>query len=279
MRRLLALFALAAAVLASPASRAGEEEVPQRAPAPLRPPWLGVTMDTGGDIGVRVEHVVRGSPADRAGLRAGDRIVAIDGARITAPAEVSRGVARRGVGATLKVGLERGGSAVTAQIVLAPRPTIDEMLRMDLAGRPAPRWANVTPLAGAPASLESLRGRVVLVDFWASWCAPCRMIAPRLSALKDRFGAQGLTVVGITTDDAERAAVAAERFGMRYGVVVDGAGATSKAYGITSLPTMLLVDKRGAVREVFVGFDPAGEARLEAAVKELLAEPVRPKAR
>lgn len=117
---------------------------------------------------------------------------------------------------------------------------------------------------------------IVLVDFWASWCGPCRMLAPRLSALKDKFGAQGLTVVGITTDDAEKAAVFAEKHQMRYGIVVDNSGDTSRAYGITGLPTMLLIDKKGIVRDVFVGYDPSGDARVEAALKTLLAETAPP---
>ena len=93
------------------------------------------------------------------------------------------------------------------------------------------------------------------------------MIAPRLSALKDRLGAQGLSVVGITTDEAEQAAVFAERHQMRY-PVVDQDGETSRAYGITGFPTMILIDKQGVVRDVFIGFDPTGDARLEAAVPQ-----------
>jgi thiol-disulfide isomerase/thioredoxin len=282
MPRAFVLAALAAALVVPSPSQAAdgtddESAASARAlPVFRRPAWIGVTMDAGGDIGVRVERVVRGSPADRAGVRAGDRIVAVDGTRVTIPGEISRQVSAHRVGDTVKVGLERGGKAVTADVVLAARPTIDEMLRMDLAGERAPSWTKVTPLSGAPASIESLRGRVVLIDFWASWCGPCRMLAPRLSALSTRYAAQGLTVVGMTTDGAEEAAVFAARHGMRYGVVVDGAGDTSRAYGITSLPTMLLVDKAGVVREVFVGFDPGGTARLEEAVKKLLAEPAKP---
>ncbi|HSO35718.1 MAG TPA: redoxin family protein, partial [Labilithrix sp.] len=253
------------------------------APAPLPaafagPPWLGVSMDAGGDIGVTVEHVVRGSPADKGGLHAGDRIVSIDGTKTTAPGHVTRAVGAHKVGDTVAVELERHGSATTASVVLASRPSGDEILKMDLVGAPAPAWTKVTAIAGAPAAVDKLKGRVVLIDFWASWCGPCRMLAPRLSALKDKYGAQGLTVVGITTDDAEKAAVFAEKTQMRYGIVVDKDGDTSRAYGVTALPTMLLVDKKGVVREVFVGYDPGAEARVESALKALLAESAPPAA-
>jgi thiol-disulfide isomerase/thioredoxin len=275
-----ATFALALGCIASGAV-AHADAPPKAAPAPVQAPapspfgslpWLGVSMDNGGDLGVRVESVVRGSPAERGGVRAGDRIVAIDGVRVTAPAHVSRTVATHKVGDTITLGLERTGSAFNASVVLASRPSSDDMLRMHLVGAPAPDWSNVMPLTGAPASVASLKGKVALIDFWASWCGPCRMIAPRLSSLKDRLGPQGLAVVGITTDGAEQAAVFAERHQMRYPIVVDTNGDTSRSYSISGLPTMILVDKKGVVRDVFIGFDPSGEARLETAVRKLLAE-------
>ncbi len=251
--------------------------VPARAPiAGL--PWLGIGMESAGDLGVRVTQVFRGSPAERGGIRVGDRIVALDGARVTSPAQVSRGVAMHKVGETVTLAVERAGNALTAAIVLGTRPTSDELVRMHLVGAPAPAWTNVTALSGAPTSVASLKGKVALIDFWASWCGPCRLVAPRLNALKDRLGAQGFAVVGITTDDAEVAAVYAEKHRMRYPSVIDKDGETSRAYGISGLPTMVLVDKQGIVRDVFVGFDPMGEARLEAAIKKLLAEPGPPPA-
>lgn len=264
------VFLLASSVRADDAS-------PRSTPVLSSAPWIGVAMDAGGDAGVKVEHVVRGSPADRGGVRAGDRIVAVASARITAPDQVTRAVGARKIGETLAVSIERRGTPITVRLVLAARPSSDEMLRMDFVGLPAPAWANTTAIAGAPRSIDQLRGRVVLVDFWAAWCGPCRLLAPHLNSLKDRFGAQGLTVVGITTDDAERAAVFSEKHQMRYPIVVDKDGDTSRAYGVTALPTMLLVDKKGVIRDVFVGYDPTSD-RIEVAVKKLLAEAAPPSA-
>ena len=238
------------------------------------PPWMGVSMDKGSDLGVRIESVIRGSPASIAGVRAGDRIVAVDGVTVTAPQEVSRGVGTHKVGETVTLAIERTGNALSVPIVLAARPSGDDMLRMNLVGAPAPAWSGITALSGAPSSLSALKGKVAILDFWASWCGPCRMVAPRLGALRDRYGAQGLAVVGVTTDEPEIAARSAEKFKMKYPSVVDANGETSRAYGITGLPTMILVDRAGVVRDVFIGFDPTGEgeARLEAVIKRLLAE-------
>ena len=262
---------MAAALIAG--HGAAEARDPIALPVFQTPPWMGVSMDATAGAGVGVVHVVRGSPADKGGLKTGDRIVVVDGARIGAPGDVTRAVQAHRVGETVSVEVERGGSAVKAQLVLAARPSGDEILRMDLVGAFAPPWTNVTAPAGAPASLAQLKGRVVVLDFWATWCGPCKLLAPRLSALKDRLGAQGLSVVGITTDDAEKAADFAAKHQMRYPTVIDGNADTSKSYGIGGLPTMIVIDKRGVVRDVFVGFDPTGDAKLEALVKTLLAEP------
>jgi peroxiredoxin len=118
---------------------------------------------------------------------------------------------------------------------------------------------------------------VVLLDFWAMWCGPCRLIQPKLSALQAKYGAQGLSVVGITTDELEQAAAFKERTQMRYPVVSDPNGETTSAYGVSGLPTLFVIDKRGVVRDVTVGYDPGREASLEALVQTLLAEQVAQK--
>jgi thiol-disulfide isomerase/thioredoxin len=236
--------------------------------------WLGVSMEKGpATQGVHVKHVLRGSPADKAGLKEGDFIRAIDGAEVGSPEDVTRVVGSHAPGDAIVASLARAQDTLSIRIALAARPSASEMLRMDLVGAFAPSWVGVEPVGTAPPSVASLRGKVVLLDFWATWCGPCRLLAPKLSALQARYGAQGLRVVGITTDDAEKAALFAQRVTMRYPVEVDSKGETSRIYDISALPTLFVIDKRGVVRDVSIGYDEGRDAQIESLLKELLAEP------
>jgi len=241
-------------------------------------PWLGIAMDSqASGPGVRLGHVVRGSPADRSGLREGDRIVRVAGTAISRSADVMRAVGEYSVGDVVEIGFERGGQRRTAKALLAPFPPVDEMLRMDLVGTFAPTWKGIETVSGVfPPSIGSLRGRVVLLDFWATWCMPCRVVIPKLGALQARYGAQGLSVLGMSTEDAQDVALFAQHAAMRYPVAVDKDAETTRSYGVLSLPTLVVIDKRGVVREVAVGYDSSEDARLDSSVRALLAEPAPP---
>jgi thiol-disulfide isomerase/thioredoxin len=237
--------------------------------------WLGVAMDKAATDaeGVRVRHVVRGSPADKAGVKEGDSIRTIDGARVAAPDEVTRAVGSREPGDTIVATVTRAGGSVTLRIALVSRPTVDEMVRMDRVGAFAPAWVGVEGVGDAPTSIASLRGKVVVLDFWATWCGPCRVLGPKLSAIQARYGAQGLRVIGMTTEAGEDAALFAQRVGLKYSLASDPTTETTRAYGVSALPTLFVIDKRGVVRDVAIGYAPEHDARLEATVKQLLAEP------
>src|ERR1700690_2338931 len=237
-------------------------------------PWLGVAMDPDAPgPGVRVGHVVRRSPADLAGLHPGDRLVRVAGAAIARGADVIRAVALSAVGDTVDVAFLRDGAEQTAHVTLAAYPSQDDMMRMDLVGTQAPTWRDIEGVSGAfPSSIAALRGRVVVLDFWATWCAPCRIVAPKLGALQARYGAQGLSVLGVSTEEAQDVALFAQRLPMRYAVAVDKHAETTRSYGVASLPTLVVIDKRGIVRDVAIGYDPMADARLESTVRGLLAE-------
>jgi thiol-disulfide isomerase/thioredoxin len=255
--------------LAPPEASAAEGDLARSAPA-----WLGVSMETmsaGG--GVRILHVVRGSPAEKAGLKVGDEVRAVDGLPVAAAADVTRAVALHAPGDVIDATVARDARTFDVRISLAARPGGEQMIRMDRVGYAAPEWVDLKPLGAAPASVASLHGKVVLVDFWATWCGPCRLAMPRLSAMQARYGAQGLRVVGLTTDPAERVAEFTAKAGLKYPVEVDTHGSTSVAYGVSVLPTLYVIDKRGVVRDVATGYDPDRDAQIEALVKQLLAEP------
>lgn len=232
--------------------------------------WLGVVLAKNPGGGVLAKHVMRSSPAMKAGLKDGDVIVTVDKAPVASPEDVISRVAEVGPGKTIAVHLRRAGGEADLPITLVEHPGDLEIMRMDKIGTFAPGWKGGKASGGAPDDLAKLKGRVVLLDFWASWCSACREATPSIVALSDKYGAQGATVVGITGDPPEIAEKGAKKFGINYGVVSDVSDDTMSDYGVRALPTMYLVDKKGVIREVFVGF--AGPEPIEEAMKKLLAD-------
>jgi thiol-disulfide isomerase/thioredoxin len=242
-------------------------------------PWLGIAMDSSDTqaAGVRIGHVIRGSPAEKAGLREGDRVLRIGSTTVSQGSDVVRTVSRLSVGDVVEVAFSRAAQAQTARVTLASFPSQDAMMRMDLVGSQAPALQDIEVVRGAfPSSIGSMRGRVVLLDFWATWCGPCRVVIPKLDALQARFGAQGLSVLGVSAEEPQDVALFTQRMTMRYGVGVDRHGQTTRSYGVGSLPTLVVIDKRGVVRDVAIGYDPGEDAHLESMVRALLAEPAAP---
>lgn len=130
-----------------------------------------------------------------------------------------------------------------------------------------PAWA------ASPLDLATLRGQVVYLDFWASWCGPCRQSFPWMQALKNTYENQGLTIVAVNVD-AERAD--AEKFLAQYkptfDVRFDPQGKLAEFYNIKTMPSSVLIDRHGVTRFTHMGFTPVDGAIYEAQLRELLAE-------
>jgi len=133
-----------------------------------------------------------------------------------------------------------------------------------------------TPRLDDPAqslSLASLRGNVVYVDFWASWCVPCRLSMPALDALYKRNQARGFAVVGVNKDVS---AADARRFlakvPVSFTLVSDGQDAAARAFDVKAMPSGYLVDRKGVVRNVHRGFTTESADTLAREIDALLKE-------
>jgi peroxiredoxin len=127
-------------------------------------------------------------------------------------------------------------------------------------------------LSGKMQSLEGYRGKVVLLDFWATWCAPCRAELPNVKALYRKYKDQGLVVLGVSLDqDRSTLEGFVKRQEMEWPQLFEGKGWRSeiaRRYGVTAIPRTVLLDRQGVVRSV----DVRGAA-LEQAVAELVGPP------
>lgn len=141
-----------------------------------------------------------------------------------------------------------------------------------MAGKPAPAFTLPVAHNGEPdarMSLEDLKGKPVLIDFWASWCGPCAMQAPILDRIAKRYDDQGLVVLGVNVDDEAAVARAyAARKGITYPILVDESGAVQRSYGVDKLPSLVLVDRTGQVISFTQGL--IDESSLDAIVRDAL---------
>ena len=138
------------------------------------------------------------------------------------------------------------------------------------AGQPAADFDAAT-LAGSSLKLSSLRGKVVLVDFWASWCEPCKKELPLLDKLAPRLHARGIEIVAVNIDDdRNKAAEFIRSHGLHLTVVADPSKKIVGSWEPPKMPSSFVVDKSGVVRAVHGGFEPGDEAKLEAELNALV---------
>ncbi len=129
--------------------------------------------------------------------------------------------------------------------------------------------------SGKVMHLSDLKGKVVLLDFWATWCGPCRMTIPHVEALNNKYKDKGVVVMGINLDKASsRTAVSQfiKNNGITYLVISDANGKVGNMYGATSIPRFFIIDKQGNIAKMIVGYDPSMEEKFSKEIDSLLLE-------
>ncbi|MBP6367466.1 MAG: TlpA family protein disulfide reductase [Nitrosomonas sp.] len=133
---------------------------------------------------------------------------------------------------------------------------------------------SLTTLEGAPAhNLQELKGKVVYMDFWASWCPPCIKSFPFLNELENQLKEQGLQVIGVNLDEKVADAQAfLDSHPVDFSIVADPSKQCAKSFEVMAMPTSYLIDRKGNIRHIHRGFRSGETEELRALISQLLIE-------
>jgi len=175
---------------------------------------------------------------------------------------MQRNTAKQGI--RLRVMRMLLGASLVAAAVAAPAAITPSAKAPDFALR---------SLEGPNLRLQEQRGRVVMVNFWATWCGPCRVEMPHLARLYEKYHASGFQLFGINIDeDPRQAATVAAKLGLRFPVLLDTEKKVSKLYDLSTMPSTVLIDRDGRVRYIHRGYRDGYEDTYEKQIRELLKE-------
>lgn len=269
---------LAGAGASNPAQPEGGEGSAPEAPKVKR--WTGISMANlkdpipGADPDQRcqVTHVYRGSPGDRSGVKEDDVIIAANDVPVKKFQDISTVTRGQPPGFTFNMKVLRAGKELMFPVTIEAKPE-------DMRARLKEAWEG-TPMVpftvqglnqgkvGKTIQSAQYKGKVLVLDFWATWCGPCRTAMPVLERLQKELGPKGLVVLGVSSEETKVIDDFLAKNPLGYQVAHDPIGEMKQDYEIDKLPTLYVIDQKGIVQEVGIG---AGHlAALEATLRRLL---------
>jgi thiol-disulfide isomerase/thioredoxin len=128
-------------------------------------------------------------------------------------------------------------------------------------------------MAGKPISLDQYKGQVVMINFWASWCGPCRQEMPLLQQMYSKYKPMGFTMLGVNVEpDSKLAAGFLEKTPVTFPILFDVKSEVSKLYQVAGMPSTAIVDRKGNLRWVHKGYKPGDENEYQNQIRALLRE-------
>lgn len=159
----------------------------------------------------------------------------------------------------------------TAQVLAGVLTSTVFLISSAVSAELTPAPSLVLPGGSGTVDLAQLQGRVVYLDFWASWCGPCRKSFPWMNAMQARYGGQGLTVIAVNLDqDRTLAAKFLAEHPASFTVAYDPKGESAERYGVKGMPSSYLVDRAGRLRMTHIGFRDQDRDALEAEIRKQL---------
>jgi len=159
--------------------------------------------------------------------------------------------------------------SLTVALLLLGAPTAVWSTKSDAPGFELPGLQS-----GALVSLAEYRGKVVYLDFWASWCGPCRKSLPLYESMYREIGSEQFEILAINLDEEPQDAVEfIKQHPVSYPVLFDPSGATAEAWGLKAMPTSFLLDRSGQVVKAYPGFEPSHMREIHRDIQILLVQP------
>lgn len=231
-------------------------------------PWAGFTMVTAAG-GVKVGRVLPTSPAAKAGLRSGDVIYQINGQTVTTPRQVILITSRSKPGRTLRIRLKRGGRKLRKWLRLVKAPGAAKLLRLYWLNQRAPGFTAPMINRSGSKSLASLRGKQVILYFWASWCDSCKLNFPKLKRLHAAYAKKGLVIFSVSQDKrASKTRKTLKLLKLPFLVGHNYKNRIGKKFSSNKIPTLIAIDRKGIIRDLIRG-SSYGYGRLKRLMRKL----------
>lgn len=242
-----------------------------------RPGWLGVGLrnqETAPDQDQSrtrpvVKNVFRNSPAERAGILAGDVVTAIGDTEITGGMKQMISLVQgHSEGTDVVIRVERNGKNEVFRVVLASAPARGDLIKNEWIGRPLPALTLRDVETDEIVSIPNYLGKVVVIDYWATWCGPCKVAMPLIEELYDRYKDDGLVVIGVSDEERQVVDKFEKNRPVDYVMAYDADSSIASNLFINSYPTFLVIDQKGHLTNVLQGVP--GAQQLDGIVSALV---------
>lgn len=204
---------------------------------------------------VCIQQVFKGTSADQAALKEGDYILSINKTPLAGRKTLLDTIHSKGVGDIVELRIGRDGKVLNQKMALSPRPEDMRSITQMLVGSPAMELDG-TFYAGDVGPLAKNLGKVVVLDFWATWCGPCRSTIPGLDALHKKYHDKGVEIIGISSENIEELKAFQTAGHQGYSLFNDISQITTRKYQAYAFPTLVLIDKKGIIQRIEVGAHP-----------------------